>query len=114
MNTKAMEILEKVYNFCKEKFGDILCDAYLYGSYARGDYHKWSDVDIFVTVKSDYPEIEKLDDSIAEIGNDLSLEYDITVSIVTEPIKQFNEYSEILPYYKNILSEGIKYVAAWR
>ena len=112
MNTKAMEILEKVYNFCKEKFGDILCDAYLYGSYARGDYDKWSDVDIFVTVKSDYPEIEKLDRFIAKIGGDLSLEYEVTVSIVTTPVNQFNRYSEILPYYKNILFEGIKYVAA--
>ena len=112
MNTTATEILERVYKYCKEKFGDILCDAYLYGSYARGDYDKWSDVDIFVTVKSDYPEIEDLYDPIAEIGSELSLEYDITVSIVIDPINQFNKYSKVLPYYINILSEGIKYAAA--
>jgi hypothetical protein len=37
------------------------------------------------------------------------LAYDITVSVVVKPLAQFKQYAEILPYYKNVLKEGIRY-----
>ena len=45
---EAVVILREVYEGCQKIFGDIK-DAYLYGSYARGDYHEESDVDILST-----------------------------------------------------------------
>ena len=44
MNSKALEILREVYNGCSGIYGNLLCDAYLYGSYARGDFdNKWDE-----------------------------------------------------------------------
>ena len=38
MNKKAFSILESVYKKCNAIFPNGLHEAYLYGSYARGDY----------------------------------------------------------------------------
>ena len=46
---QAEEILHSVYDACRPIFGCIH-DAYLYGSYARGDFTPESDVDILLTV----------------------------------------------------------------
>lgn len=45
---KSEEILEELKRFAedlKEKFG---CDVYLYGSFARGDVHEGSDIDLII------------------------------------------------------------------
>lgn len=110
MNTnKAKELLRSIYEKSKTLFPCKIQNAFLYGSYARGDYDKESDVDYLLTVDLDYTEIEKYRKQVAEISSDLSLENDVLVSIHVHPSKQFNQYSKILPFYKNILKEGIRY-----
>lgn len=42
---QAEEILHSVYHACSPIFGRIH-DAYLYGSYARGDFNPESDIDM--------------------------------------------------------------------
>ncbi len=51
-----------VYQFAKqlrEIYGDELKKVVVYGSYARGDYQKNSDVDIMILVDADDYEIKK-------------------------------------------------------
>ena len=43
----AIRIMHEVKNLCSEILP--VKEAYLYGSYARGDFHSESDVDILVT-----------------------------------------------------------------
>jgi len=38
----------------------------------------------------------------------LSLNYDILVSITEDTYDRYIEYTEILPFYKNIIEEGIE------
>jgi len=45
---------------------------------------------------------------IAAISSDLSLAHDITVSIAVKLLDQFCRYSDVLPYYKNVLPEGVR------
>ena len=47
---QALSILSQAYQRCASIFSDKISDAYLYGSYARGDFDDESDVDILVTV----------------------------------------------------------------
>lgn len=112
MNQKAMTILNEVCKKCKPVFEGIFCDAYLYGSYARGDFNKESDVDILITLSVDSSDISDCRDKVSEIISDISLEYDVTVSVALKPIELFNRYKNILPYYQNVLKEGIKYALA--
>lgn len=105
---EAIVILQEVYTACKAIFGEIK-EAYLYGSYARGDYHNESDVDILLTVDMTQDEISNYTMDIAHVSSGLSLKHDITVSIAVKPSAQFERYKMMLPYYHNVVSEGIKY-----
>ena len=106
---QAIDILAEAYRRCREVFSDELCDAYLYGSYARDDYDSESDIDILVTVDMDAEKLSGFRSSVSAVNHELSLEHDITVSITAKPLEQFRRYSDILPYYRNVVKEGIRY-----
>lgn len=107
----AIAILGEVCRACEPVFGSMLKDAYLYGSYARGDYHEESDIDILLAVDLDPTEISKYRNTIAAITSNLSLKHDITISVTVKPLEQFRRYSNVLPFYKNVIREGIRYGA---
>lgn len=105
---QALEILKKVYENSLDVFKTIE-EAYLYGSYARGDYNSESDVDILLTVNLEQSEISKRRMAVASITSKLSLEYGVTVSVTVKPESEFYRYVSILPFYQNVLKEGIRY-----
>ena len=107
--SQALTILGQVYQQCSQRFPFQIKDAYLYGSYARGDYHAESDVDILLTVDSD--DIAPLRKIVAGISSSLSLEHDVTVSVSLKPAVQFHRFSESLPFYRDVLKEGIRYAS---
>jgi len=88
--------------------GDKLRKIILYGSYARGDYKEYSDLDIMVL--ADYNESEEsgLQEAIYKISSHASLEYDITVSMYLNNESLFKSRLHISPYYRNIISEGVE------
>ena len=106
---QALRIFNEVYEACHPLFGGVLKEAYLYGSYARGDYHEASDIDILLAVDLDPLEIAKFRNAVAAISSDLSLKHDITVSVTMKPLEQFQKYADVLPFYKNVIKEGVRY-----
>ena len=106
--SQALAILEEVYLQCSQRFPCAIQDAYLYGSYARGDYHAESDVDILLTVNAD--DVAPLRRMAASISSSISLERDVMVSVSLKPVAQFQKYSKSLPFYKAVMREGIRYV----
>ena len=104
---QAIKILSQVNAEGHAIFGGVQ-DAYLYGSYARGDYTAESDIDILLTVNMDAASIARHRNTVAAMTSRLSLENDITVSVTVKPAAQFHQYAQILPYYCNILKEGIR------
>lgn len=109
---QAISIMHEVYNACNPIFGVQLKDGYLYGSYARGDYHSESDIDILLTVDMSPEEICRYRRAVAEVTSDLSLKHDITISVAVKSKSQFEKYANDLPYYQNVLREGIRYGAS--
>ena len=108
---QAINILEEVYSSCASIFKDNIKDAYLYGSYSRGDFNNESDVDILVTVALNRTELAKFRYTLATISSNLSLKYNITVSLTVKPHDDFMLYSTTLPFYENVIKDGIKYGA---
>ena len=106
---QAIGILSEVYSACSSIFKEDIKDAYLYGSYARGDYNKESDVDILVTATLDRAELAKFRYALATVSSDLSLKHNVTVSLTVKPHDDFMLYSTTLPFYTNIIKEGIRY-----
>lgn len=86
-------------------------DIILYGSYARGDFDNESDIDIAVIVDNDRLDLKKYRKDIVSLMSSLSMEYEVVISITCIPLSDFEEYKEVLPYYRNIDSEGVRIVA---
>lgn len=90
-----------------ELLGDSVKKVILYGSYARGDFHVNSDMDIMILTTLTDDEIRDIENKIY----DLAFEYQMTdqvmisVNIVNE--QKFNYWLGALPYYDNIAKEGI-------
>ncbi len=107
---EAVRILNEVIKAFKEKCPGKLAEAYLYGSYARGDYGEDSDIDILLTADILPGEIMHYQKMLSGINSDISLEYGVTVSATIKPAAEFRKHAAILPYYQNVLREGIRYV----
>ena len=101
------ELSQKVLQAAKEVLGDKLEKVILYGSYARGDYDHESDIDFFIL--ADVPQ-EEADDRRGEIRDNIpliDLEYDITVSLHVTGKSVFEKFRDTLPFYMNVINEGI-------
>jgi len=102
------EILEKVISRSKEIFKEKLTDIILFGSYARGDYDNESDIDILVVANIPVEEMQFYRKRLDAICGDLLFDYGVLVSIIEKDYDTYSRYSQILPFYKNIVKEGVK------
>ena len=106
---QALEILSEAYARCQELYEGRVRDAYLYGSYARGDFHAESDVNLLMTVDLDAGELQSYQRALSCINGDLSLAFEITVSVKAEPHARFLQYKDVPAYCRNVGKEGIRY-----
>lgn len=107
-NDKLEIILKKLREKAAELFGDALVKVFLYGSYARGDYHEWSDVDIMVLVNCDQQTLRRRERELWRYSSDLCMEYDVVLSVIVNSYVQFENWKNTLPFYANISSEGVE------
>ena len=87
--------------------GNRLKRVILYGSYARGDYDKNSDIDIMILTDLSDEEIVEYRIKIRNLACDLELENDIVISPLLRNIDKYNERTNIIPFYMNIKKEGV-------
>lgn len=109
---KIKELLFKIQYELKNLFGDKLKDTILYGSYARLENTEDSDIDVIALIDED-DELRKHENNITEIMVDLSLEYELVVSIHSQRYDIYEEHSNILPYFINIKNEGVSIHGEW-
>ena len=85
------QAVEKKYNIIEMK---------LFGSFARGDYSKTSDIDLMVIL----PKVDRnIEEDLFNIAYDLELEYDCVIDCLVLP----QDFNNNIPIYKNIQEEGI-------
>ncbi|MBU2447329.1 MAG: nucleotidyltransferase domain-containing protein [Bacteroidetes bacterium] len=89
----------------KDLFGYAVKKIILFGSYARGENTPSSDIDVLVIV-------EDLDlSSYRQLRGDIILyflnKYRLLISIRIENENRFEEYKDALPFFKNVLKDGI-------
>ena len=108
---KLDAILKEVVINTTKIFGDKLVSVILYGSYARGDYSTDSDIDIALLVDMDRMSLKKYEDLLVSQMTYFMLEHDVLISFNDIPAKEFEEYKDVLPYYRNIVEEGVRLIA---
>lgn len=81
----------------------------LYGSYARGDFNKGSDIDIMILTDLTDDEIVEYRSEIAHLAYDIECNnnFDISLSPLLKNIDKFNYWLEALPFYMNVQKEGV-------
>ena len=91
----------------KKILGDKLTKVILYGSYARGDYRKNSDIDIMVLTALTDDEIRKMKKEIFNLAFDYQMEYGVDISVIIKNEEHFNYWLGALPFYDNVQREGV-------
>jgi predicted nucleotidyltransferase len=103
-------VRDLLYEFAKDMqrlFGEKLSRIVVYGSYARGDYTKDSDIDVMVLVKIPEDKIHNFTDQVSDCAFEYLLKYGIDISPVIKNEEHFNYWADNLPYYRNVRDEGV-------
>lgn len=107
MPTNIKKTINDFIKKVEELLGDRLKKVILYGSYARGDFNKSSDIDIMLLTDLSQEEIEEYRDKISDIAFDIELEKEIYISPIIKNIDQFNARVNVVPFYMNVQKEGV-------
>jgi len=104
-------ITKKVYASAKEVLGDKLEKAVLFGSYARGDYHEWSDIDVMILADIQPEDADETRTKIYRLMDYIDLEYNIMISLHMVSSAIYRKYINVLPFYLNVQKEGVELYA---
>ena len=88
-------------------FGNRLINVVLYGSYARGDFDSESDIDVMALVDMSKNELQKYRRTVSALANEIDLKYNVLLSIKLQDDESFSKYQKALPFYQNIIKEGV-------
>ena len=100
-------LLKETYAELRKIFGEKLDSVILYGSYARGDYDPESDIDVMALVDIEKSELAKYRRTVSDFSNDIDLKYDVLLSVKLQDKFTFEKYRNDLPYYMNVVREGV-------
>ena len=91
----------------QEVFGDTLRNVILYGSYARGDFEEWSDVDMMILADVDDMIGKKLQAMLLKRLGDLNHHMNLLLSILVVPFERFEYFKDYMPFYSNVQKDGV-------
>jgi predicted nucleotidyltransferase len=108
MDTIFSNIKDKLVEDLKKNFKEQLDKVIVYGSYARSEEQKESDIDLIVLVNKKDDELRSYEKIIDELSIKYDLSYMIVLSITVKSSSHFYKYENILPFYSSIVKEGIE------
>ncbi len=105
LNEKEQTALRKFKMILEKVLGDNLAEVRLFGSRARGDARKDSDVDVLVIISSgDW----RISDVVYGIATDILLETEVCISPKVINRKEYDHLCDMEnPFLKNVIREGI-------
>ena len=101
-------LLSEVARHARQCFGDSLEAVILYGSYARGEADRESDVDIMLLVRQPAGQLCAKARHWNHFGTELDLKYHVFTSFKLQDADTFDTWKDTLPFFRNILSEGVR------
>ena len=104
MDQKVKRLVDQVKAHLHETYGDGIKRVILYGSHARGEATKDSDVDLLVLVDQSLSPRE-VDNSLSDLLYDMLLDEGELVSAIVIPEDFFQNHN--LPFMLNVRKEGV-------
>ena len=101
---EILPVLQKYKTDIQKLYGNQFEKLILYGSYARGNQHSESDIDLLLIINkmdTPYKEVDKM----SELTYNYMLDYDMFFSVVPTTADKFNNMAN--PLYYNVKKEGI-------
>lgn len=108
-NSLLRVLITKLSDHARSVFGDKLKSVILFGSYARGDFDNESDIDVMILVDMPQEELSKYRWDMSCFTADLNVENDVLLSVRLQSAPLFEQWKTTLPFYKNVVKEGIIY-----
>ena len=107
MPVHISDVMQEFAKSVRKILGNSLDSVIVYGSYARGDYSEFSDIDVMLLVSLGEEGIKKISDQISDLAFDFMMKYGVDISPVITNTDHFNYWVDNLPYYRNIRDEGV-------
>ncbi len=109
MPDNIKSVIQEFVKGVNEILGDRVKRVILYGSYARGDFKKGSDIDIMILTDLSDDELSQYRDKVWDFAYDVEWEnnFDITLSPLVKNIDKFNYWLNAMPFYMNVQKEGV-------
>lgn len=111
MDAKEMSAaLAEIRDGLSALFGARLENAFLYGSYARGEQDDESDVDILAVVDLPAKTLDLYESPVLDLAVEVGLRYDALFSVLLQDAEAFRKYRTAMPFFVNVMREGISLV----
>lgn len=105
-------ILMEYIDTMKKIYGSHLKEVILYGSYARGDFHSDSDIDIMILLDITDLEAKEYQDELFEKTYDFNMDNDLDIKPIAKSESHFKKWLDVYPFYSNINQEGVRLFSA--
>jgi predicted nucleotidyltransferase len=105
MNSSIKPALENLKLQVKQSYGVRLSKVILYGSYARGDETKDSDIDLLIVLLDDKIDRLREIENLSDMATEILINYGYVVSAL--PFSASRLTNEKTLFTENVLREGI-------
>ena len=107
---ELQDIMQTTHAGLYEIFGGKLVDVLLYGSYARGEQDDESDIDVLALVTMNREDLTKYRRTVSDFSAEIDLRYGVLLSVKLQDTETFHTYSAALPFFQNVIRDGVSYV----
>lgn len=107
------QLIQQYVSNIHDIYGSHLRQIILYGSYARGDFHPDSDIDIMILLDLSDIDIKKYRHQLSDMTFDFNMDYDVDIKPIAKNEEHYRKWVDNYPFYSNVNREGVRlYVAA--
>lgn len=104
---KREKILNAFVEELKKLYGEDLKKVILYGSYARGDFRDYSDIDIMILLDFDEETLQNHKKELSNLTYDFGVAHNIEISASSESYSHYMGWRKFDPFYQNIENDGV-------
>ena len=105
MPDNVKKILQLYRKQLAEELGSHMREVILYGSYARGDFRKDSDIDILILV--DIKDFRDYEDKVYDVTYDFNMKNNTEIMPIVQNLEHFERWKNAYMFYRNISMEGV-------